>query len=174
MSQYASAMNRRSGWTVLTRPIRLGQYSLAGGGPARAPHVRPNTSFLISIAMSQRSPSHCRPTSISVSATASRSRRVRVQLHDVGPRREIRIPASGEDPPGVGPDERLGMLCELLLGAGEEAFGPLPGPRMVGRDMIGDVVEDQAEPALRQGAARRLECRGAAKAIVHHVVADAI
>ena len=35
--------------------------------------MRANTSLVISIAMSQRRPSHCAPTSISISATASRS-----------------------------------------------------------------------------------------------------
>ena len=73
MSQYASAMNRKSGCAALTRPITVGQKSASGAEPARSPHVRPNTSLVISIAMSQRSPSHCPPTPISISQTASRS-----------------------------------------------------------------------------------------------------
>jgi hypothetical protein len=57
----------------LVRAISEGQYSAAGAGPARSPHVRANTSSVISIAMSQRSPSHCAPIDRSVCATASRS-----------------------------------------------------------------------------------------------------
>ena len=101
MSQYASAMNSRSGWASLTRPISAGQYSAAGAGPARSPHVRANTSLVISIAMSQRSPSHWPPISISVSGDRSPQRgRVRVELHDVRPWREVRVAALGDDARG--------------------------------------------------------------------------
>ena len=70
MSQYASAMKRNSGYAALTRAISGGQYSSSGGVP---PHVRAKISLHISIAMSQRSPSHCAARSSSVSPTASRS-----------------------------------------------------------------------------------------------------
>ena len=73
MSQYASAMKRKSGCARLVRSISAGQYSSAGTGPARSPQVRANTSLVISIAMSQRTPSHWDAIESSVSATASRS-----------------------------------------------------------------------------------------------------
>ena len=63
-------MNSSPGCVHFTRPISAGQNSSAGAGTF---HVRENTSLVISIAMSQRSPSHCAPTSTSVSATALRS-----------------------------------------------------------------------------------------------------
>src|SRR5436305_307537 len=65
-------MNSASGWAAFTRPISPGQYSSPGGGPARSPQVRAKTSFVISIAMSQRTPSHWPRMPTSVSATASR------------------------------------------------------------------------------------------------------
>ena len=58
MSQYASAMNTKPGRSALTAGITVGQYSLSGRGATRPPHVRSKTSFVTSIAMSQRTPSH--------------------------------------------------------------------------------------------------------------------
>ena len=46
---------------------RAGQKSSAGGMPARCPHVPANTSVMSSIAMSQRTPSHCEAMSQSAS-----------------------------------------------------------------------------------------------------------
>ena len=90
-------MNSRSGCAARTRPMSVGQKSSGGTGPARSPHVRANTSLVISIAMSQRTPSHCSPMSTSVSATASRSAGEKaLSWHDVGPRREVRVAALGD------------------------------------------------------------------------------
>ncbi len=58
MSQYTSAMNRKSACACLQRAISIGQKSASGAAPARSPQVRANTSLVISIAMSQRTPSH--------------------------------------------------------------------------------------------------------------------
>ena len=55
---------RGPGCAALTRAISGGQYSSAGAAPARSPHVRAKTSLVISIAMSQRSPSHWPPMSM--------------------------------------------------------------------------------------------------------------
>ena len=38
--------------------ITVGQYSAAGSGPTASPQVRANTSFMTSMAMSHRTPSH--------------------------------------------------------------------------------------------------------------------
>ena len=148
MSQYASAMNTRSGWAALTRPISAGQYSSAGAGPARSPQVRANTSLVISIAMSQRSPSHCSPMSISVSATASRSSGgERVELHDVGPRREVRVAAARDDRRAGVRRNAAGSRARSSSVPATKQLGPLGEPRMVGRDVVGHVVEDQPEAA---------------------------
>ena len=120
MSQYASAMNSSPGCVHFTRPISAGQNSSAG---AATSHVRANTSLVISIAMSQRSPSHCAPTSTSVSATALRSpARERVELHDVRPRREVRVAAARDDPARRA-HEVAGPLRQLLLRPGMKYSG---------------------------------------------------
>jgi hypothetical protein len=48
------------------------QYSVAGISPARALQVRSNTLLSISIAMSQRMPSHCNAIESTVAIAAAR------------------------------------------------------------------------------------------------------
>ena len=55
---------------LLTAQIASTQYSVDGPRTGRWPHVRSNTSFSGSIAMSQRTPSHWPAISESVSTTA--------------------------------------------------------------------------------------------------------
>ena len=55
-----------------SRPITVGQNSSAGGGPVRPCQVLSKTSFVMSMAMSQRIPSHCSDMSPSVSTVAWR------------------------------------------------------------------------------------------------------
>ena len=90
-------MNTRSGCDQLHARDQLRPELLRRGGSR--PHVRAKTSLVISIAMSQRRPSHCEPTSTSMSATAlAQPAGERVELHDVRPRREVRVAAAGDDP----------------------------------------------------------------------------
>ena len=174
MSQYASARNRKSGWAAFVRAIRVGQYSSCGAGPARSPHVRAKTSLVISIAMSQRSPSHCSPIAIRVSRDGLAQRgRERVELHHVGPRGEVRVATLG-DHAARGAQERLGVAREVLLGAGQQALGTRGGPRMVGGDVVGHVVEDHAQAPGGELLACRRQRRGTAEALVHDVVAHAV
>ena len=63
-------MNRKSASAARTAPITSLQYSVAGGSPARPPHVWANTRLTISIAMSQRTPSACPAMSTNVSIAA--------------------------------------------------------------------------------------------------------
>ena len=160
-------MKRNSGYAALTRAISGGQYSSSGGVP---PHVRAKISLHISIAMSQRSPSHCAARSSSVSPTASRSAgRERVELHDVRPRREVRVAPAG-DPARADlhrPD-RIGRV------AGHQQLRARRGPRVVGRDVVRDVVEDQLQPELRQPGARDGQRVAPAEPRVDHVVAHAV
>ena len=126
MSQYASAMNSRSGWAAFARADQRRPVLVGGAGPARSPQVRAKTSLVISIAMSQRSPSHWPPISISVSRDRVAQRgRERVELHDVGPRREVRVAAPGEDA-ARGAQERLRVAREVLLGAGQRSTRGAP------------------------------------------------
>ncbi len=53
--------------------MTYGQKSSAGAGPARSPQVLAKTSFIISIAMSQRTPSAWSPMATRVSTVAARS-----------------------------------------------------------------------------------------------------
>src|SRR6478609_1297823 len=72
MSQYASARNRNPGWFSRTAAITVGQYSVSGAGPTRVPQVRVNTSFIINMAMSHRTPSHWSAMDPTVCTAASR------------------------------------------------------------------------------------------------------
>ena len=174
MSQYASAMNRKSGCAAFVRAISAGQYSSGGAGPARSPHVRAKTSLVISIAMSQRS---------AVALLADRdqglgdglaqSGREGVELRHVGPRGEVGVAALGHHA-ARGAQERLGVAREVLLGAGQQALGTRGRPRMVGGDVVGHVVEDHAQAPGGELLACRRQRRGTAEALVHDVVAHAV
>ena len=96
-----------------------------------------------------------------------------VQLHDVRPGREVRIATVGEDAAG-GAEEGLGVLGELLVAAGEQAAGPGGDPRMVGRHVVRDVVEDQRQATAGERLARGRERVRPAEASVDDVVAHAI
>src|SRR5208283_918513 len=72
--------------------------------------------------------------------------RERVQLYDVGPWREVRVAPVGND--GGGAEERLRMLGELVLAPAKKAFRPIDEPRVIGGDVVGNVVEDQTEPPV--------------------------
>jgi hypothetical protein len=65
-------MNVKWGACASTREITPGQKSSPGAVPARSPHVRANTSVMSSIAMSQRTPSHCDAMSRSASTVPMR------------------------------------------------------------------------------------------------------
>ena len=85
----------------------------------------------------------------------------------------MRVTAVGEHrltdaPPRPGVGRQVGRR------APHEQLGPLAHPRVVGRDVVGDEVEDQPEPALRERRARRREPFGAAEPLRHRVVADAV
>ena len=66
------------------------------------------------------------------------------------------------------------MLYELVLGAAQEAVGPVGQPGVVRGDMVGHVVEEQAEAPLGELPARRRQRDGTAEAVVDDVVAHAV
>ncbi len=113
------------------------------------------------VALRRRSRSACR-------SRPSRSpARERVQLDDVRPRREVGVLAVREHA-GRRLEEARRVRGELGGGAPDEVVGVLGRPRVIGRDVVRDVVEDQAQtrgrrarPAPRRARSRR---RNAARA----------
>ena len=73
MSQYASAISTVSGCRVRSSAMTAGQNSSSGRCPARLPQVFAKMSLNISMAMSQRIPSHWSAMSDSVCAVAVRA-----------------------------------------------------------------------------------------------------
>ena len=129
---------RRSRRPVLLRRRRAG---------ALAPRAA-NTSLVISIAMSQRTPSHC-------AADVDQRLGDRLAQRRARTRRAARRPATAgstgrgrgrRTPPAVRRNAS-GSPREVVLAAADEALGLLGQPRVVGRDVVGHVVEDQPEPA---------------------------
>ena len=86
-------------------------------GRLTAPQVRAKTSLVISIAMSQRTPSHMPARSRQQRAHRRAQRgRERVELDDVRPGREVRIAAAGDDR-AAHPQPRGRVAREVVLGA---------------------------------------------------------
>ena len=102
-------------------------------------------SFIISIAMSQRTPSHWSAIEPSVSITAAAQvGRERVQLHDVGPGGEVRVAAVREHA-AADAHERRRVALEVVVAAPHEVLGVRVRPRVVGRDVVRHEVEDQPD-----------------------------
>ena len=162
-------MNRKSGCRRRDRPgSPSAQYSSAGLAPARAPQVRSKMSFIMSMAMSQRTPSHCPAISESVSIAACRrpgwkalSCRTSGQAGKYGSRPQAKtFPSSLDEGRRIAPQVVRASLDEVL--------GMLADPGVVGRDVVGHEVEDQPHaargeraggprpaPSGRRGARRR-------------------
>ena len=135
------------------RPVVVG-----GRAPPRSPQVRSKTSFIISIAMSQRTPSHWSAMEPSVSTTAARSSGEKAfELHDVGPRREVRVAAVGEHPAADLHERRRVALRGRRRCPATKCSGMRRRPRVVGRDVVRHEVEDQL-----RGRAARARSRAAA------------
>src|SRR5579863_1156274 len=96
-----------------------------------------------------------------------------IELHHVRPRREVGISPTGHDPSRCA-DERLGLLVQVLLGSMKQAFRPLARPWVIGGHVIGDVVQDQAQPPGCELRARCRQSERAAESLVDRVVAHAI
>ena len=156
-------MNRRSGWRGLHARDQRRPELLAGAGPrALAPRAREDLvghQHRHVAAQRRRTGRRCR--SSVVGDRVAQRRRERVELHDVGPRREVRVAAAGEDrrrpcagtPPGRA---RRSSSVPRTKHSGRDV-----DPGVVGRDVVGHVVEDQPEPARGERAARRGERRPA-------------
>ena len=154
-------------------PVRLGDEDEAGmarldgarspsassrrpaAAPPRSPQVRSKTSFIISIAMSQRTPSHWSAIEPSVSITAPRRSGEKAfswttsgQAGKYGSRpfASTRSPTATND---AGSRSRSSSLPR------DEVLRVRRRPRVVGRDVVRDEVEDQPERRARASAVAR-------------------
>ena len=124
--------------------------------------------------MSQRIPSHCAAMSASVCrGRRAQGGRERVELHHIGPRREVRVAAVGQDvPAGPHPARRVGL--DVVLVAVHEQLRLARHPGVVGGDVVGHVVQEQPDAAGGQRGARRGQRLGAAERGVGDVPAHAV
>ena len=124
--------------------------------------------------MSHRTPSHCSAMSRSVATTVvAQGGGERVELHDVRPGREVRVPTPGQHR-AVDRDEGSRIVLELLAGAPDEELRVRARPRMVGCDMVGDEVEDEAQSVPGQCGAGAGQAVASAQVRVDLVGADAV
>ena len=99
--------------------------------------------------------------------------RERVKLHHIGPRREVRVAAVGQDVPGgPHPGRRLGL--DVSLAAIDEQLRVGRHPGMVGRDVVGHIVQEQPDAAGGQRGPRFGEGLGAAERVVDDIPAHAV
>ena len=154
------------------RPVRRS----TGASPPGRPRCAANTSFIISIAMSHRTPSHWSAMpSEGLDHPGAELRGERIQLDDVRPRWEVGIATVGQDA-AAEVDERRWVPLHVLGVAEDEPVGVSADPRMVGRDVVGHEVQHQphasrlqlspgrgqARPARRDGHPRRSRARSTA------------
>ena len=85
----------------------------------------------------------CRDLAQGRDGRGARGRAERMQLHDIRPGWEVRIAAASEDL-RVAAHELVWLPREIALVSPHEELRLLGGQRMIGRDVIGYVVEDQA------------------------------
>ena len=154
--------------------MTAGQKSSIGSLPVRPPQVFANTLFISSMAMSQRIPSHWSAMLDRVCTVASRIvAGERVELNDVRPRREVRVASVRENLVAAGePGGRFGN--QVVRAAPHEQFRSGRDPRVIGRDMIRHVVEDQPHAPVGERRPRRRKARGATERLVSDVASHAI
>jgi len=99
--------------------------------------------------------------------------RERVELHDVWPRRKIRIATERVDVPAH-LDERSWIGREVGRGSLDEQLGTGARPRVVGGDVVRHEVEHEAKAAARERVASGAKTGRAAEVRVDDVFPDAI
>ena len=113
---------------------------------ARSPHVRTNTSSSTSIAMSQRTPSHRSAIDATTSAAACRTAGSEASSCSTSGHGGKYGSRPGDD---ASPTARNRRVARGRRRAAHEVLGVLVDPRVVGRDVVGDEVEDQPDAARR-------------------------
>ena len=118
------------------------------------PQVRSNTSGKTSMAMSQRTPSHCPAILVSSPIIACCKFRVAVvELQRIGPAVEVRVAAVGEHHRAVLRLHAAIVLrraSQITFAAVDEVFGMLVDPWVIRRHVIRHEVEHQLQSALLQ------------------------
>ena len=132
--------------------MTVGQNSSGGAPPARPPHVLAKMSFIMSMAMSQRMPSHWSAISARVSAVAPQRRQKAFSWTTSG---QAGNRGRGRERARCRPPLPGGRVRdEVVLGPRTKSSG-CSHPRVVGGDVIRHVVEDQPHAAGGQRGPRR-------------------
>ena len=124
--------------------------------------------------MSQRTPSHWSAISDRVAMTADAQGGLRrVELDDVGPRGEVRVPPHRQYPTRRLEEGRW-HDSQVRRGTTHEVLRVRPHPLMVGRDVVGDEVEEKPNPSRGQLRPRSRESVGTAEPGINPVAANAV
>jgi hypothetical protein len=102
----------------------------------------------------------------------SRPFQERVELHDIGPWRKVRVAAGQHMPSGRHPVSWIGL--DVVFIACTKSSGLLVTQGWSGGDVVGHVVQEQPHSAGGQGGARRGQRVGAAEGGVDDVPAHAV
>ena len=136
--------------------------------------MRAKTSFIINIAMSHRTPSHCSAMSRSVAMTVVRRAGANAlscttsgQAGKYGSR-----PLASTEPSIATKDP--GSSSSSWLAAPDEELRVRARPQVVGCDVVGDEVQDEAQSVPGQRGAGAGQAVASAQARVDLVVADAV
>ena len=141
--------------------MTAGQNSSTGSSPAWPPQVFANTLLISNMAMSQRMPSHWSAMLDSVcDGRVAQLRGERVELDDIGPRREVRVAPVREESGHRWPARRSGSATRSSGTAPHEQFRSGRDPWVIGRDVIRHVVEDQPHAPVRERRPRRRQPGG--------------
>ena len=142
MSQYASAMNMKSGCAHFTRAISGGQNS--SSGRLAAPTCGRTPRWSSASPCRSAAPSHCAAdVDQHLRDRLAQLGRERVELHHVRS-------TAGSTGRARGRRSRRGSWMKRVLPGDAR-----PHPRVVGRDVVRDVVEDQPQPARGELARAR-------------------
>jgi hypothetical protein len=85
-----------------------------------------------------------------------------VDLGGVGPGREVRVAAVGDDGPVARAEERRRVTGEVFRRAAHEGLGLLAHQPVVARGVVGDEIQDDPDAQRREPRAEDLEAAGAA------------
>ena len=140
------------------------------------PQVRSKTSGSTSMAMSQRTPSHC-PAIFTQLADHGflRGRVAVVELQRVRPAGEVRIAPVGQQQIALlalDPGVVLRRTRQVQFRAGDVILGMILHPGMIQARVIGDEVEQQPQAALAEPLAQPGQRGIASELIVHRVAGD--
>ena len=143
-------MNSISGWTAARRVTSV-QYSGRGGGPTRSPHVRGEHVV-------EHQHRHVATDAVGLVADVDErvdrrlreGRGERVELGHVGPRREVRVAAAGDDAPSPTARNALGVRSRSSTVARTKYSGCSASQGWSGATWFGHEVDDEPHAPLGQ------------------------